>query len=111
MDLSAAMDGNERRQHIMYKLLSGTVQIDLTKVYRPRDEDIIIVGPMKTGTTWLQQILHQLRTKGDESFADIYGITWYINNNNHNLDFDLNAEQVCNPRIFKHHEEYGVVKT
>lgn len=36
--------------------------------YDPRSTDVVIVGPAKSGTTWLQQILHQIRTKGDESF-------------------------------------------
>lgn len=36
--------------------------------YDPRPSDVVIVGPAKSGTTWLQQILHQIRTKGDENF-------------------------------------------
>jgi len=102
-------DGDERRQHVMLKLLTQKIRVDPKHVYKPRDDDVIIVGPMKSGTTWLQQILHQLRTKGDESFKDIYGVTWYINNKGDNIDFNLNADQVCNPRIYKHHENYGII--
>lgn len=42
-----------------------------TKVdYRPGDT--IIAVPAKSGTTWVMQIFHQLRTGGDPDFKDIY---------------------------------------
>lgn len=42
-----------------------------------RDGDIVISVPPKSGTTWMMNIVHQLRTGGDPSFADIYGeVPW-----------------------------------
>jgi len=67
------------------------------------------VGPFKTGTTWLQQILHQIRTKGDEDFKDIYKVTWWLPYKSMKYDIDLNAEQVANPRIYKCHDIYDLV--
>ena len=36
-----------------------------------RPSDVLITTPPKAGTTWMQQILHQLRTGGDTTFASI----------------------------------------
>lgn len=72
-----------------------------------RPSDVLILGPPKSGTTWLQQILHQIRTGGDESFADIYDITkicpMYITSI---PGYQIDGEQKSNPRIFKGHSNY-----
>jgi aryl sulfotransferase len=42
-----------------------------------RDGDVVISVPAKSGTTWTMNIVHQLRTGGDNSFFDIYGeVPW-----------------------------------
>jgi len=38
--------------------------------FQLRDTDVLITTPPKAGTTWMQQILHQLRS-GDASFSSI----------------------------------------
>jgi len=38
--------------------------------YRP--QDIIISVPCKSGTTWMMNIVHQIRSGGDCDFSDIY---------------------------------------
>ena len=45
---------------------------DITSAWVPRPTDVVISTPPKTGTTWVQQIVHQLRTGGDMDFEDIY---------------------------------------
>jgi hypothetical protein len=74
--------------------------------FEPRTSDVFILTAPKTGTTWLQQICHQIRMRGgDDSmdYADIYQVApwqqmaW-------DLDIDVNAEQPANPRIFKTHQ-------
>ena len=37
-----------------------------------RAGDIVASVPMKSGTTWTMNIVHQLRSGGDSSFRDIY---------------------------------------
>jgi len=105
------VEGKNRRDTIFDMFMNGKFDIDPDHLYRPRDSDIIIIGPPKSGTTWLQQILHQLRTKGDEDFQDIYKVTFYICNPAGQFHFDNNAEQAHFPRIYKHHESYGVIPT
>ncbi len=39
---------------------------------RWRDGDVVVSVPPKSGTTWTMNIVHQLRTGGDDSFRDIY---------------------------------------
>jgi hypothetical protein len=68
-----------------------------------RQDDIIIAGTPKSGTTWMQQILHQIRTKGDENFNDICDadIVPHLDR-----DFVTEMEQVSEPRLFKSHTLY-----
>ena len=37
-----------------------------------RDGDVVVSVPGKSGTTWMMNIVHQLRTGGDPSFRDVY---------------------------------------
>lgn len=39
--------------------------------FKARPTDVLITTPAKAGTTWMQQILHQLRSGGDDSFESI----------------------------------------
>lgn len=42
-----------------------------------RDKDILISVPVKSGTTWIMNIVHQLLTGGDPDFEDIYAeVPW-----------------------------------
>ena len=42
-----------------------------------RDGDIVISVPLKSGTTWMMNIVHQLRVGGDPDFVDIYAeVPW-----------------------------------
>lgn len=55
--------------------------------------------------------MHQIRTKGDESFDDIYQVTKYIRSPKGRVEFDANEDQGWSPQIFKHHEGYGIIET
>ena len=70
--------------------------------FRPRLSDLIIAPYSKSGTTWLQQIAHGLRTRGSMDFDEITEVTPWIEVA-HDMGWDLNAEQKANPRAYKSH--------
>lgn len=64
--------------------------------------DIVISPFSKCGTTWLQQMVHTLRTRGDMDFDDISRVVPWIEVS-HDLGLDLEAPQRGTPRAFKSH--------
>ena len=44
----------------------------------PRNSDVFISTFAKSGTTWMQQIVHQIRCKTDDTFDDIYQVVPWI---------------------------------
>jgi len=76
--------------------------------YRPRPSDVVITPYGKCGTTWLQQIFHTLRTRGDFDFDDISRVVPWIETAAA-TGLDINAEQRAEPRGFKSHLDYGRV--
>lgn len=70
--------------------------------YRPDPTDVFIVTPPKSGTTWMQQIIHGLRTRGSMDFDEICRVVPWINMA-HDVGIDLYAPQVAHPRVFKTH--------
>lgn len=73
-----------------------------------RDNDVVISPFGKSGTTWLQQIVHTLRTRGDMDFDDISRVVPWIETSP-GLGIDLDAEQKANPRAFKSHLDYETI--
>lgn len=67
-----------------------------------RATDIVVTPFSKSGTTWLQQMCHTLRTRGDMDFEDISAVAPWIETSTY-LGLDLDAPQKANPRIFKSH--------
>lgn len=70
--------------------------------FQPRPSDIIIAPHGKSGTTWTQQIAHGLRTRGDMDFEEINDVIPWIGRA-YDLGWDLEAEQVAKPRLYKSH--------
>ncbi|MBV1882676.1 MAG: sulfotransferase domain-containing protein [Pseudomonadales bacterium] len=73
-----------------------------------KSSDIVITPFAKCGTTWLQQIVHTLRTGGDMDFDDISRVVPWIETSA-GLGLDINAEQRSNPRAFKSHLPYQAI--
>lgn len=72
--------------------------------------DVLILGPRKTGTTWLQQIFHQIRMRGDENFTDIYDVTKSCSTYCSSFaGYLVDGPQVGTPRIFKSHGSFEVI--
>jgi len=76
--------------------------------FRPRPTDVIITPFGKCGTTWLQQIFHTLRTRGDTDYDDISAVVPWIETAAA-LGQDLDAEQKADPRGFKSHLGWDLV--
>jgi hypothetical protein len=74
----------------------------------PRSSDVIIASYAKCGTTWLQQMVHSLRTAGDLDFDDISRVVPWIETAA-DLDLDLDGPQRAEPRAFKSHLSYDQV--
>jgi len=72
------------------------------KSFQPRPTDVFITPYGKSGTTWLQQIVHTLRTRGDLAFDDISRVVPWLETS-YDLGLDIHAEQQANPRAFKSH--------
>ena len=51
--------------------MHGEESIRLGRAFKPRSSDVFIVTYPKCGTTWVTQIAHCLRTRGDVSFGEI----------------------------------------
>lgn len=76
--------------------------------YKPDSTDVFIVTPPKCGTTWMQQIVHGLRTRGSMDFDEISRVVPWINMA-YDLGVDLHAPQVARPHAFKTHTKLDEV--
>ena len=72
--------------------------------FNVRSSDVFITPFSKSGTTWLQQIFHTLRTRGDTNFEDISAVVPWLEVSPM-LGIDLNAEQRAHPRGYKSHAQ------
>jgi hypothetical protein len=76
--------------------------------YRPRPTDVVITPYGKCGTTWLQQIFHTLRTRGDFDFDDISRVVPWLETAVI-AGVDLEGPQRAEPRGFKSHLPYDMI--
>ena len=70
--------------------------------YKPRSSDVFISPYAKCGTTWMQQIVHGLRTGGSMAFEEITeAVPWL--EMAHGMGIDVDAPQAAEPHAFKSH--------
>ena len=72
--------------------------------YQPDPTDIFISPYAKCGTSWMQQIVHGLRTGGDMGFDEITQVTPWIEMA-HDIGLAVPGDQP-HPRAFKSHLSY-----
>ena len=72
------------------------------RAYQPRADDVFVVTPSKSGTTWTQQIVHQLRTGGSMDFDNINDVVPWLEMALL-LGVHVDDPQVADPRAFKTH--------
>lgn len=70
--------------------------------FQPQPTDVIVAPYSKSGTTWVQQIVHGLRTRGSMDFREITEVVPWIELA-YDLGIDLDKPQVAAPRVFKSH--------
>lgn len=76
--------------------------------YEPAPEEVFIVTPAKCGTTWMQQIVHGLRSRGSMDFDEVGRVIPWIDMA-HDLGQDIHAPQPAAPRAFKTHATLDTV--
>lgn len=73
--------------------------------YRPDPTDVFISPYGKCGTTWMQQIVHGLRSGGDMDFREITeAVPWL--ELARDLGLDIHAPQKARPHAFKSHLDW-----
>merc|ERR1719277_20495 len=73
--------------------------------FEAQQGDVMIVTYPKTGTTWCQQLCHQLRTGGHTDFEEISEeriVPWL--EVSPSVGIDASLPQVASPRCFKTHQ-------
>lgn len=79
---------------------------EMLAAFQPRPTDVLIVTAPKAGTTWMQQILHQLRSGGDSHFATIDSVVPWLEFPRPDIDrrtLLAHYEALPDPRAFKTH--------
>lgn len=76
--------------------------------FRPRPDDVLIATFPKCGTTWLQQMVHGLRTRGSMDFDEITLVVPWLELAL-DLGIDPQAPQAAEPRAFKSHLDWHEV--
>jgi hypothetical protein len=67
-----------------------------------RPTDVIIATFPKSGTTWIQQIVHAIRSRGSMDFEEICEVVPWLESA-HDMGQDPDANQAWGPRVFKTH--------
>ncbi|EWM30410.1 sulfotransferase family protein [Nannochloropsis gaditana] len=107
MPYEATTDLNENSAIVRMKACLSKFETEEGRLkgfaFKPSPTDILVVTSPKAGTTWMQQICHQLRTCGDMNFSEISEVVPWVELA-HDLGQDLNADQGgLSPRLFKSH--------
>ena len=90
----------DRRTQTVGSAKAESIRFGLT--YQAQPSDLFITPFGKCGTTWLQQIVHSLRTRGDMDFDDISRVIPWLEQA-HFTGIDLDVPQPGGFRAFKSH--------
>ena len=77
--------------------------------FQARSSDVLITTAPKAGTTWMQQILYQLKTGGNDDFDYIDDVVPWLELPHTGLDWRQQLakyEHLTEPRLFKTHCTY-----
>jgi hypothetical protein len=76
--------------------------------FRPRPTDVIVTPFAKSGTTWVQQIVHGLRTRGSMEFSEITEVIPWLEIA-YDMGIDPERAQPGAPRAYKSHLPWELV--
>lgn len=96
----------QERTQLMGPLMAESLERGLA--YQPQPSDVFISPYAKCGTTWVQQIVHGLRTRGDMNFDDVMRVMPWVEMA-HWADLDLNAPQPGDFQVFKSHLSWNSI--
>jgi hypothetical protein len=108
------MPPSPRRPHTMDELkacikhMISAEGIRRALAFQPQPTDIFISPFAKCGTTWVQQIVHGLRTRGDMDFAEITAVVPWLEMA-YELGIDVEQPQKARPRAFKSHLSWDLI--
>ena len=74
--------------------------------FEERESDVFVVTYLKSGTTWMQVILHNMLTDGNMDFNHIYDVSPWPKNQSFQNEPVENINKLPAPRILKSHDEY-----
>lgn len=74
--------------------------------FEERTSDIYIISYPKSGTTWMQVILHNLLTDGKMDFKHIYEVSPWVKNEAFEGNSPERVNNLPSPRILKSHDKY-----
>ncbi|MEM6405409.1 MAG: sulfotransferase domain-containing protein [Pseudomonadota bacterium] len=84
-----------------HKFVSPT-SLEHARSFTLRSNDIVIATYPKSGTTWMQQLVHGIRSSGSMEFEEITDVVPWLEVA-YDVGQDLNAEQCSPVRAFKTH--------
>jgi hypothetical protein len=96
----ASLTERQEQSQLMGPLMAERLARGLT--YQPEPSDLFIAPFAKCGTTWVQQIVHGLRTRGDMNFDDLSQVIPFLEIA-HYIGLDLAAPQPGGFQAFKSH--------
>ena len=82
--------------------------IEKALCFTPQADDVFVVTYPKSGTTWMQQIVHGIRSKGDMNFGEICQVVPWIEACDE-LNQDMERPFDVLPRAYKTHFNYDRV--
>ena len=88
----------ERLQQTRAPIVTESIQRG--QAYQPQPNDLFLTPSDKFSATWLQQIVHSLRTQGDMEFDDISQVIPWLEMA-HRLGLDIHAPQRGGFQAFK----------
>lgn len=88
--------------------LMSEASVGQALAFQAKPSDVFIATYPKCGTTWLQQMIHTLRTRGDMNFREITEVVPWLELGL-DMGIDVHGPQRGEPRAYKTHLPWGML--